>query len=140
MKGRYDMNYEVELPTISAHEFPGIRERFLRSFVDDEEYIQFAMSSIYNGKEKQNCFQNKSGLIWEHLSPDKRFPYLQSMALDYLREKKCAEILMLTDAYKGKIACGESPIFIVTFQIVKELLYSYPYFWNLYLFDDTFHM
>ena len=109
MKGRYDMNYEVELPTIAAHEFSGKRERFLRSFVDDEEYIQFAMSSIYNGKEKQNCFQNKSGLIWEHLSPDKRISCLQSMALDYLREKKCAEILMLTDAYKGKLHAEKVP-------------------------------
>ncbi len=132
------MEFKQELVTIAPSAFSETRRRFLCSFVDDEEFIQFAMSSTYNGRRKENFFHDGSGLIWEHFSPHKRSICNRTKALQYLNALGRREIMMLTDAINGRIADENSPVFLVSRDLIQEISDTYPFFWNLYLFDNTY--
>ena len=44
---------------------------------------------------------------------------------------------MITDAYEGRIANAQSPVFIVTYPDIINALSFTAELWNLYLFDES---
>ena len=125
------------LHTIEQDKYRPIHQSFLHAFINNNDYIDFAMSSVYKGGNKRNHYKGTNGFIWENTPEATTCVCSKETALTYIREQIKDHLLMIADAYEGMVASADSPVYVVNYLDIITALNHSSDLWNIYVFDES---